>query len=124
MDRFEVCAHDTLPGKMMVEYWRAGKFTAGIYPHQDGIRVVSKYMTGVGKDPSFPPAAIIYLGEEVVSLTGKIEPEPQITVRFAGVEKAPGGKFSIIYIPDQRQVLEPGKRYRITLEDLTFEEKK
>ena len=60
-ERFKVSPHDTLPGKMMVEYWRDGKFVAGIYPHQDGIRIVSKYMTGVSKDRAFPPAAVIKL---------------------------------------------------------------
>jgi len=60
-ERFTVCPHDQLPGKMMVEYWRGGKFIAGIYPHEDGIRIVSKYLDGVSTDPSYPPAAIIKL---------------------------------------------------------------
>lgn len=60
-EEFRVCPHDLQPGKKMVEYWRDGKFVAGIYPHQDGIRIVSKYMTGVVTDPSYPPAAIIKL---------------------------------------------------------------
>ena len=60
-ERFYVSQHDQLPGKTMVEYWREGKFIAGIYPHQDGLRVVSKYLVGVDKDPSYPPAAVIKL---------------------------------------------------------------
>ncbi|MBA7637522.1 hypothetical protein ES703_45167 [subsurface metagenome] len=48
----------------------------------------------------------------------------EIHVKFAGVEKAPGGQFSILYIPDQRQVLYPGRRYRIVLDGLTYEESK
>ena len=60
-EKFKVCPHDQLPGKMMVEYWRSGKFVAGIYSHQDGIRIVSKYLDGVSGDPSFPPSAIIKL---------------------------------------------------------------
>ena len=60
-ERFTVCPHDLLPGKQMVEYWRDGKFVAGIYPHEDGIRVVSKYMEGVAEDATFPQAAIIKL---------------------------------------------------------------
>jgi len=45
----------------MVEYWRRGKFVAGIYPHQDGIRIVSKFITGVSEDPSYPRAVVIKL---------------------------------------------------------------
>lgn len=45
----------------MVEYWRRRKFIAGIYPHQDGIRVVSKFITGVETDSSYPQAVIIRL---------------------------------------------------------------
>lgn len=44
-----------------------------------------------------------------------------IKVQFAGIEKSPDGKFSIIYIPDNRQVLLPGCRYKIEITDLTFE---
>ena len=61
--RFKVCPHDQLPGKMMVEYWRDGKFIAGIYPHEDGIRIVSKYLDGVSEDSSYPPAAVVKLSE-------------------------------------------------------------
>jgi len=50
-----------LPGKMMVEYRRGDKLVAGIYPHQDGIRIVSKFITGVTMDPISPQAAIIKL---------------------------------------------------------------
>ncbi|MBA7680485.1 hypothetical protein ES703_88802 [subsurface metagenome] len=67
-ERFTVCPHTTLPGKTMVEYWRDGKFVAAIYPHQDGIRIVSKYMTGVIEETEpamargqWLPAAVIYL---------------------------------------------------------------
>ena len=60
-ERFKVGPHDQMPGKKMVEYWRCGKLVAGIYPHQDGIRIVSKYMTGVVTEPGYPPAAIIKL---------------------------------------------------------------
>jgi len=45
-----------------------------------------------------------------------------IHVRFAGVEKAPDSEqLSIIYIPDNRQILLPGRRYRIVIEGLSFE---
>lgn len=46
----------------------------------------------------------------------------EIRVRFAGIEKAPDSEeLSIIYIPDNRQILEPGRRYRIIIEGLSFE---
>ncbi|GAI95508.1 unnamed protein product [marine sediment metagenome] len=44
---FRVKPHGTLPGNQMVEFWRDGVFVAGIYPHEDGIRIVSKYIDGV-----------------------------------------------------------------------------
>lgn len=48
--------------------------------------------------------------------------EKEIRVRFAGVEKAENGEFSIMYIPDQTHFLKAGKRYQIILEGLTYEE--
>jgi len=107
---------------MMVEYWRGGEFVAGIYPHEDGLRVASKFMIGVREEPSYPKSAVIMLGNMVGAPYTVDQLTGDISVRFAGIEKAPDGKFSILYVPDQRQVLEPGKRYRITLKDLTFEE--
>jgi len=60
-----------LPGKQVVECWRNGKFVAGIYPHQDGIRIVSKFMADVSKEiepaharGQWLPAALIKLGEK------------------------------------------------------------
>jgi hypothetical protein len=58
---FRVRPHGLHPGKNMVEFWRRGTFVAAIYPHEDGIRIVSKYMTDVTKDPDFSQAAIIKL---------------------------------------------------------------
>jgi len=65
---FKISPHSVLGGKTMVEYWRDGKFIAGIYPHQDGIRVVSKYMTSASmeEEPAMHqgqwlPAAVINL---------------------------------------------------------------
>ena len=46
----------------------------------------------------------------------------EIHVKFAGVEKAPNEQLSIIYIPDTRQVMLPGQRYRIVIEGLSYEE--
>lgn len=48
----------------------------------------------------------------------------EIHVKFAGVEKAPDGQFSIIYIPDNRQLLLPGRKYKIVIEGLSYEENK
>ncbi|MBA7631310.1 hypothetical protein ES703_38840 [subsurface metagenome] len=58
-ESFRVCPHNQLPGKMMVEYWRGKEFVAGIYPHKDGIRVVSKYLDGVEHESAIPPGVVI-----------------------------------------------------------------
>lgn len=60
-EEFKVKPHDVLPDKEMVEYWRDGKFVAGIYPHQDGIRVVSKYMVRTLPEGGLPSAVVIEL---------------------------------------------------------------
>jgi hypothetical protein len=60
-EEFRVRPHGRLPGKQMVEYWRSGEFIAGVYPHEDGIRVVSKFLVGVEPQPAFPPAVVIKL---------------------------------------------------------------
>lgn len=46
----------------------------------------------------------------------------EIHVKFSGIEKAPGDQFSIIYIPEQRQVLLPGQKYKIIIDGLSYEE--
>jgi len=69
-ERFKVCPHDLLPDKMMVEYWRDNEFIAGIYPHDDGVRIVSKYMTGVQEELVFPPSVVIVLGKEPANTGG------------------------------------------------------
>ncbi|GAJ19761.1 unnamed protein product [marine sediment metagenome] len=48
----------------------------------------------------------------------------EIHVTFAGVEKSPDGQFSIIYIPENRQILLPGRRYQIVLDGLSYDESK
>ncbi|GAJ05234.1 unnamed protein product [marine sediment metagenome] len=48
----------------------------------------------------------------------------RIHVKFAGVEKSPDGQFSIIYIPENRQILLPGQRYEIILDGLSYDESK
>jgi len=70
---FRVVPHSMLPGKQAVECWRDGKFVAGIYPHQDGIRIVSKFITDIIKEAEpadaggqWLPSAIVKLGTRSV----------------------------------------------------------
>jgi len=60
-ETFRIAPHEQIPGQTMVEVWRRGVFIAGIYPHEDGLRVVSKYMSGVIEEGSHPQAAVIKL---------------------------------------------------------------
>jgi len=48
-------------GKPMVEVWKDGSFIASIYSHDDGLRIVSKYLDGVEHEPVFPPSTVIKL---------------------------------------------------------------
>ena len=52
---------NTITQKPMVEAWKDGEFIAAIYGHDDGIRIVSKYLAGVEHEPNFPPALVIKL---------------------------------------------------------------
>jgi hypothetical protein len=36
---------------------------AGIHPHEDGIRIVSKYIDGVEHEPGYPPAVVVQLSK-------------------------------------------------------------
>jgi len=73
--KLKVVDHAFLPGRKSVECWRDGVFVAAIYPHQDGLRIVSKYMTDVVREEEpvmsvggWAPSAIVKLGkQEVVS---------------------------------------------------------
>ena len=65
---FKVHPHSINPSNDVIECWRDGVFVAAIYPHEDGIRVISKYMTDVYKEEEtamhqdqWLPAAIIKL---------------------------------------------------------------
>ncbi|GAI72553.1 unnamed protein product [marine sediment metagenome] len=73
---FRVKPHGTLPGNQMVEFWRGGVFVAGIYPHEDGIRIVSKYMDGVEQELGYPPAVVVQLS--------KVEKRKPTTLRQLG----------------------------------------
>ena len=50
---------DTMTGKPMVEVWQDGEFIAGIYVHEYGIRMVSKYLDGVEGEADMPPSLVI-----------------------------------------------------------------
>ena len=60
-EEFKVKPHGVLSGKEMVEYWRGGRFVAGIYPYQDGIRVVSKYLVRTPPEGGLPSSVVIEL---------------------------------------------------------------
>jgi len=62
---FSVKPHGTLPGNQMAEFWRDGVFVAGIYPHEDGLRIVSKYMDGVEveREQGYPPGVVVRLSK-------------------------------------------------------------
>lgn len=61
---FRVKPHQGLTGYEMIELWRDGELVAGIYPQDDGILVVSKYMTHVEHEKGEPPSALIHLGKQ------------------------------------------------------------
>ncbi|GAI80039.1 unnamed protein product, partial [marine sediment metagenome] len=65
---FRVVPHSLILGKQAVEFWRDGKFAAGIYPHQDGIRIVSKFMTDVIKEAEPAYAGGQWLHSAIVKL--------------------------------------------------------
>jgi len=56
----------TLPAtdETMVEVWHDDTFVAGIYGHEKGVRLVSKYLEGVIDDPGRLPAVVIILSEK------------------------------------------------------------
>lgn len=60
---FKVKPHGILPGNQMVEVWSDGVFVAGVYPHEDGIRIVSKYMDWVMQEPGYPPSVVVHLSD-------------------------------------------------------------
>ena len=60
---FRVSEH-TMTHKSMVEVFEDGEFIAGIYGHDGGIRIVSKYLDGVDHEPCFPPAVVVKLSNK------------------------------------------------------------
>ncbi len=63
--QFRVVPHSIVPGAPVVECWRDGQFVATVYGHEDGLRIVSKYMSLVVKEDETPPAAVVHLKESV-----------------------------------------------------------
>ena len=55
---FRIGTH-TLTGKPMVEVWKDGEFIASICGHEDGMRIVSKYLDGVEHEAVTPPSVVI-----------------------------------------------------------------
>jgi len=62
MIRFKVAESGT--GKSMVEVWRDDIFIAGIYEHEEGVRLISKYYDGVKSKPGVPTSVLIKLKGE------------------------------------------------------------
>ena len=55
---FRIATH-TETGDDMVEIWRDGEFIAGIYSHEEGVRIVSKYLDGVEHEVAIPPCVTV-----------------------------------------------------------------
>lgn len=58
---FRLAWHKAKPETQMIECFRDGELVAAIYPHDDGIRIVSKYIAGVTEESGLPPSAVIKL---------------------------------------------------------------
>ncbi len=46
-------------GKPMVEALRDGVVMAGIFVHEDGVRIFSRHLDGVQHEAGFPPSVVI-----------------------------------------------------------------
>ena len=49
-----------LTGGTMIEVFNDGVFVASVYPHEDGVRIVSKYLGTVRRDDDDTPSVTIY----------------------------------------------------------------
>ncbi len=63
MIKFKLATH-TQSGRPMVEVFRDDIFIAGIYGHEEGIQLVSKYFDGVEHKPDYPPSVVIKLAKK------------------------------------------------------------
>lgn len=52
-----------LRGDPMVEVWRDGEFVAAIYSHDNGVRIVSKYLDSGCHEPEVPMSLIVNLSK-------------------------------------------------------------
>lgn len=50
---------EAIDGRKMVEVWDNGVFIAGIYPHENHIAIVSKYLDEAFTDSGYPPTLMI-----------------------------------------------------------------
>lgn len=63
--QFRVVRH-AIASTPVVECWRGDQFVATVYGHEDGLRIVSKYMGLVEKEcEGDPPSAVVHLKESV-----------------------------------------------------------
>lgn len=77
--QFKVKPHGISPGDKMVEVWRDGVFVAGIYCSPAGIRIVSKFMTDVGREPEHAYSDGQWLPSAIIKLGEKAEPTRELT---------------------------------------------
>ncbi len=63
---FCVVPHSVLQGETLVECRRDGKLVACVYPHSEGLRIISRYMTGVVNEGGHVPSVVISLGDKPV----------------------------------------------------------
>ena len=59
MIRLEIKRH-RLTGGQMIDVFDDDVFVASVYPHEDGIRVVSKYLGTVTRLDENPPSVVIH----------------------------------------------------------------
>lgn len=62
---FVMAEHSILgEGHMVCEVWEGSRFVGAIYPHADGVHIVSKYLNGTLPTAGFPPGVIVKLNGE------------------------------------------------------------
>ncbi|MBA7610219.1 hypothetical protein ES703_17425 [subsurface metagenome] len=59
---FRIVTH-SMAGRPTVEVWKDDEIVAAIHSHDDGIRVVSKYLDGVEHETGYPPAVVVHLSK-------------------------------------------------------------
>ena len=58
MIKFRLSTHG-ITDEPMVEVWRDDTFVASIYGHEDGMKIVSKYLDGIEHQVAMPPSIVI-----------------------------------------------------------------